>query len=319
MTPGEIALASGNFTPVTQFILLGFSEYADLQTLFFFIFLLIYAMTVLGNMGMMTLIYIDSRLHSPMYFFLSILSFLDICYSSVVTPRLLVNFLTTDKSISFAGCVIQLTFFVIHVTTESFLLAVMAYDRFMAICQPLHYSSVMTKVTCLQLVAASYGFGGANSIIHTGNVFVLPFCGPNEITHYFCDVPPLLRLACADTATAGNILYIFSALDTLLPASVILISYSLILVTIGRMRSATGREKALSTCASHFLAIAIFYGTVIFTYVQPHGNENGRNGQIVSVFYTIIIPMLNPFIYSLRNKEVKNALRRRLQAYIFPR
>ncbi|XP_074128495.1 olfactory receptor 5J3-like [Sminthopsis crassicaudata] len=319
MTPGEIALASGNFTPVTRFILLGFSEYADLQTLFFFIFLLIYAMTVLGNMGMMTLIYIDSRLHSPMYFFLSILSFLDICYSSVVTPKLLVNFLATDKSISFAGCVIQLTFFVIHVTTESFLLAAMAYDRFMAICQPLHYSSVMTKATCLQLVAASYGFGGANSIIQTGNVFVLPFCGPNEVTHYFCDIPPLLRLACADTARAGNILYIFSALVTLLPASIILISYSLVLVAIGRMRSAAGREKALSTCASHFLAIAIFYGTVVFTYVQPHGNDSGRDGQIVSVFYTIIIPMLNPFIYSLRNKEVKDALRRRLQVNVFPR
>ncbi|XP_006900516.1 PREDICTED: olfactory receptor 1020-like [Elephantulus edwardii] len=317
MTPGELALASGNYTPVTHFLLLGFSDYPDLQELLFGVFLLIYAMTVVGNLGMMTLIFTDSRLHSPMYFFLSILSFLDICYSSVVTPKLLVNFLASDKSISFEGCVIQLAFFVIHVTTESFLLASMAYDRFMAICQPLHYGSVMTKGTCLQLVAASYAFGGANSAIQTGNVFALPFCGPNQVTHYFCDIPPLLRLACADTATAGVVLYLFSALVTLLPAAIILTSYSLVLGAIGRMRTAAGREKALSTCASHFLAIAIFYGTVVFTYVQPHGSAD-TNGQVVSVFYTIIIPMLNPFIYSLRNKEVKDALHRKLQVSIFP-
>ncbi|XP_007952089.1 olfactory receptor 1052-like [Orycteropus afer afer] len=318
MTPGELALASGNYTPVTQFILLGFSSYPDLQELLFGVFLLIYAVTVVGNLGMMALIFTDSRLHSPMYFFLSVLSFLDICYSSVVTPKLLANFLASDKSISFESCVTQLTFFVLHVTTESFLLASMAYDRFMAICRPLHYGSVMTKGTCIQLVAASYAFGGANSAIQTGNVFALPFCGPNQVTHYFCDIPPLLRLACANTATARVVLYIFSALVTLLPAAIILTSYSLVLVTIGRIRSAAGREKALSTCASHFLAIAIFYGTVVFTYVQPHGSTNDTNSQVVSVFYTIIIPMLNPFIYSLRNKEVKDALQRKLQINIFP-
>ncbi|XP_004715022.1 olfactory receptor 1052-like [Echinops telfairi] len=318
MTPGELALASGNHTPVTQFILLGFSDYPDLQQLLFGVFLTIYAMTVVDNLGMMALIFTDTRLHSPMYFFLSVLSFLDICYSSVVTPKLLVNFLASDKSISFEGCVIQLTFFVIHVTTESFLLASMAYDRFMAICRPLHYGSVMTKGTCLELVAASYAFGGVNSAIQTGNVFALPFCGPNRVTHYFCDIPPLLRLACANTATAGSVLYVFSALVTLLPAAVILASYGLVLAAIGRMRSAAGREKALSTCASHFLAIAIFYGTVVFTYVQPHGSTNDANGQVVSVFYTIIIPMLNPFIYSLRNKEVKDALLRKLQTNLFP-
>ncbi|XP_008692491.1 olfactory receptor 1052-like [Ursus americanus] len=318
MTPGELALASGNHTPVTQFILLGFSSYPDLQELLFVTFLLIYAITVLGNLGMIALIFTDSRLHSPMYFFLSVLSFLDICYSSVVTPKLLANFLASDKTISFEGCAVQLTFFVVHVTAESFLLASMAYDRFVAICQPLHYSLVMTKETCLQLVAASYAFGGANSAIQTGNVFALPFCGPNQVTHYFCDIPPLLRLACANTATAGVVLYIFSALVTLLPAAVILTSYSLVLVAIGKMHSAAGREKALSTCASHFLAIAIFYGTVVFTYVQPHGSTNDTYGQIVSVFYTIIIPMLNPFIYSFRNKEVKDALQRKLRVSIFP-
>ncbi|XP_007519635.1 olfactory receptor 5AP2-like [Erinaceus europaeus] len=318
MTPGQLALASGNHTAVTQFILLGFSNYPDLQELLFGAFLLVYSMTVLGNLGMMALIFTDARLHSPMYFFLSVLSFLDICYSSVVTPKLLVSLLASDKSISFAGCVVQLTFFVVHVTAESFLLASMALDRFMAICRPLHYGSVMTKRTCLQLVAASYAFGGANSAIQTGNVFTLPFCGPNQVTHYFCDIPPLLRLACANTATAEMVLYIFSALVTLLPAAIILTSYSFVLVAIGRMSSAARREKALSTCASHFLAIAIFYGTVVFTYVQPHGSTSDTNGQVVSVFYTIVIPMLNPFIYSLRNKEVKDALQRKLQAHILP-
>lgn len=318
MTPGELALASGNHTPVTRFILLGFSNYSDLQELLFGAFLLIYTMTVLGNLGMMVLIFTDSRLHSPMYFFLSVLSFLDICYSSVVTPKLLVNFLASDKSISFKGCVAQLTFFVVHVTAESFLLASMALDRFVAICRPLHYGSLMTRGTCLQLVAASYAFGGANSAIQTGNVFSLPFCGPNQVTHYFCDIPPLLHLACANTATAEVVLFVFSALVTLLPAVIILTSYSFVLVAIGRMRSAAGREKALSTCASHFLAIAIFYGTVVFTYVQPHGSTDETNGQVVSVFYTIIIPMLNPFIYSLRNKEVKDALQRKLRGSIFP-
>ncbi|KAM6160323.1 olfactory receptor 5J3-like [Erethizon dorsatum] len=318
MTPGQLALASGNHTPVTKFILLGFSDYQDLQELLFGAFLLVYAVTVAGNLGMMALIFTDARLHSPMYFFLSVLSFLDICYSSVVTPKLLVNFLALDKSISFEGCVVQLTFFVVHVTAESFLLASMAYDRFMAICQPLHYGSVMSKGTCLQLVAASYAFGGTNSAIQTGNVFALPFCGPNQVAHYFCDIPPLLRLACAHTDTAEVVLYIFSALLTLLPAAVILTSYSLVLVAIGRMHSAVGREKVLSTCASHFLAITIFYGTVVFTYVQSHGSTSEVSSQVVSVFYTIIIPMLNPFIYSFRNGEVQDALQRRLRANVFP-
>ncbi|XP_040860187.1 olfactory receptor 1052-like [Ochotona curzoniae] len=318
MTPRELTLATGNHTPVTTFILLGFSDHPDIQELLFGIFLLIYILTLLGNLGMISLIFTDSRLHNPMYFFLSALSFLDICYSSVVTPKLLVNFLASDKSISFKGCVAQLTFFVVHVTAESFLLASMAYDRFVAICRPLHYSSTMTKRVCLQLVAACYAFGGANSAIQTGNVFALPFCGPNQVIHYFCDIPPLLRLACANTATAEMVLYMFSALVTLVPAIVILISYSFVLVAIGKMRSTAGRKKAFSTCASHFLAIAIFYGTVVFTYVQPHGSTDDSNSQVVSVFYTIIIPMLNPFIYSLRNKEVKAALQRKLQVSIFP-
>ena len=182
MTPGELALAAGNYTPVTHFILLGFSNDPDLQKLLFGGFLLIYTMTVVGNLGMMALILTDSRLHSPMYFFLSILSFLNICYSSVVTPKLLVDLLASDRSISSEGCVVQMTFFVMHATAESFLLASMAYDRCTAICRPLHYGSVMTRGTCLQLVAASYAFGGANSAIETGNVFALPFCGPNQVS-----------------------------------------------------------------------------------------------------------------------------------------
>ncbi|XP_008053692.1 LOW QUALITY PROTEIN: olfactory receptor 1020-like [Carlito syrichta] len=319
MAPEKLALASSNHTPVTKFILLGFSDYPELQELLFGTFLT--SMTVAGNLGMMPLICTDSGLHSPMYFFLGVLSFLDICYSSVVTPKLLVNFLASDKPISVDGCVVQLTFFVVHVTAESFLLASMVYDCFVPICQPLHYGSVMTQGTCLQLVAASYAFGGANSAIQTGNVFALPFCGPNRVTHYSCDIPPLFHLACADTARAETVLYAFSALVTLLPTVVILISYSLVLVAIGKMHSTAGREKALSTCASHFLVVAIFYGTVVFTYVQPHGSndQSVTNGQVVSVFYTVVIPMLNPFKYSLRNNKVKFARQRKLQASIFPR
>ncbi|XP_016055872.1 PREDICTED: olfactory receptor 1020-like [Miniopterus natalensis] len=318
MTPGELALASGNHTPVTRFILLGFSSYPDLQELLFGAFLLIYAMTVVGNLGMLALILTDPRLHSPMYFFLSVLSFLDICYSSVVTPKLLVNFLASDKSISFEGCVAQLTFFVAHVTAESFLLASMAYGRFTAIRRPLHYSAVMTKGTCLRLVAASYALGGANSALQAGDVFVLPFCGPNQVAHFFCDIPPPLRLACANTATVRVVQRVVSALVTLVPAAVIVASYGWVLVAIGKMRSAAGRDKALSTCASHFLAIAIFYGTVVFTYVHPRGFASDISGQVVSVSYTIIIPMLNPFICSLRTKEVKGALQRQLRARTCP-
>lgn len=198
----------------------------------------------------------------------------------MVTPKLLVDLLASDRSISSKGCVVQMTFFVMHATTESFLLASMAYDRCTAICRPLHYGSVMTRGTCLQLVAASYAFGGANSAIETGNVFALPFCGPNQVPHYLCDIQPLLRLACANTATAGMVLYVFSALVTYLPAALILTSYGLVLLAIGRMRSAAGKEKALSTCASHLLAIAIFYSTVIFTYVQPHGPTDDTSGQV---------------------------------------
>ncbi|XP_038621221.1 olfactory receptor 1020-like [Tachyglossus aculeatus] len=318
MTLGQLAPAVGNNTPVTRFILEGFSDLEDLQGLLFATFLLIYVLTVTGNAGLMALVLADRRLHSPMYFFLSVLSFLDICYSSVVTPKLLADFLARDKSISLGGCVAQLAFFVTHVTAESFLLAAMAYDRCTAVCRPLRYGSTMTRGTCLRLVAASYALGGVNSAIQTSNVFVLPFCGPNRVSHFFCDIPPLLRLACADTATAQRVLYLFSGLVTLVPATVILTSYGLVLFAIGRMHSAARREKALSTCASHILAIAIFYSTVVFTYVRPRGVGDLSHARVVSVFYIIVTPMLNPFIYSLRNKEVKDALRRRLRAVTLP-
>ncbi|XP_008169942.2 olfactory receptor 5B21-like isoform X1 [Chrysemys picta bellii] len=310
--------AGGNDTSVTHFILLGLTNHTDLQGLLFVSFLLVYTMTLMGNLGMMALIHADPHLHTPMYYFLSTLSFVDVCYSSVVTPRLLADFLATDKSISYTGCVAQMAFFLLHGTAECLLLAAMAYDRFVAICRPLLYHTLMSRGMCTRLVAVAYTLSMANSAVQTSNVFRLPFCGPNHINHYFCDIPPLLQLVCSDTTTAKVILYIFSALATMTTLTIILVSYGYILVTVGRMSSAEGRRKALSTCASHFVAIFLFYGTVFFMYIKPRAGDSMDQDKVISVFYTIVIPMLNPLIYSLRNREVKDSLRRKVCGKIFP-
>ncbi|XP_039391977.1 olfactory receptor 5B21-like [Mauremys mutica] len=310
--------AGGNGTAVTHFILLGLTNRTDLQGLLFGSFLLIYTVTLMGNLGMMALIHADPHLHTPMYFFLSTLSFVDVCYSSVVTPRLLADFLAIDKSISYTGCMAQMAFFLLHGTAECLLLATMAYDRFVAICRPLLYHTLMSRGMCIRLVTVAYTLSIANSAVQTSNVFRLPFCGPNHINDYFCDIPPLLQLVCSDTTTAKGILYIFSALATMTTLTIILVSYGYILVTVGRMSSAKGRRKALSTCASHFMAIFLFYGTVFFMYIKPRAGDSMDEDKVISVFYTIVIPMLNPLIYSLRNREVKDSLRRKICGKIFP-
>ncbi|XP_032631801.1 olfactory receptor 5AP2-like [Chelonoidis abingdonii] len=310
--------AGGNGTAVTYFILLGLTNRTDLKGLLFGSFLLIYTMTLMGNLGMMALIHADPHLHTPMYFFLSTLSFIDICYSSVVTPRLLADFLTIDKSISYTGCMAQMAFLILHGTAECLLLATMAYDRFVAICRLLLYHTLMSRRMCIWLVSVAYTLSIANSAVQTSNVFRLPFCGPNHINDYFCDITPLLQLVCSDTTTAKLILYIFSALATMTTLTIILVSYGYILVTIGRMSSAEGRRKALSTCASHFMAISLFYGTVFFMYIKPRAGDSMDQDKVISVLYTIVIPMLNPLIYSLRNREVKDSLRRKICGKIFP-
>ncbi|KAM6158213.1 olfactory receptor 5G9-like [Rhynchocyon petersi] len=301
-----------NHTTVMRFILLGLTDQDDQKQLLFAIFLLIYSVTLVGNLGMIDLIRTSLSLHTPMYFLLSVLSFLDICNSSVFTPRLLTSFLTTDQSISFAGCVVQMALMNLHGTGECMLLTIMAYDRFVAICHPLLYHTIMSKRLCVQLVVVTYAMGMFISAVQTGNAFSLPFCGPNVIDHYFCDIPPVLRLACSDTTTASIVLLFFSALVTVPTVSVILVSYAYILITICRMRSLEAQRKAFSTCASHLTALSLFYGSVFCVYVQPNPESASAYNKILSVFYTIVIPMLNPLVYSLRNKDVKAAVQVRV-------
>ncbi|XP_039767229.1 olfactory receptor 1020-like [Ornithorhynchus anatinus] len=304
--------AGKNQTSVAWFILLGLTDREELKGTLFGVFLLIYTVTLVGNLGIAALVYADPRLHTPMYFFLGVLSFLDFSYSTVDTPKLLISFLTTDGSISFGACVTQMALMTLHATGECLLLSVMGYDRFVAICHPLLYHAVMSRRWCGQLVAATFAASVANAAVQTGNVFRLPYCGPNVIDHYFCDLPTVLHLACADTAEAEALLSFFSSLVIFITVSVILVSYSCVLASVYKTRSPEARCKALSTCTSHLAAISLFYGTVIFMYVQPSSDGSGDRNKVISVFYTIAIPLLNPLIYSLRNKEVKAALRRRL-------
>uniref|UniRef100_F6YT52 Olfactory receptor n=1 Tax=Monodelphis domestica TaxID=13616 RepID=F6YT52_MONDO len=311
---GEIKVR--NQTEVTEFVLLGLSENPKLQLILFVIFLFIYTATMVGNLGMILLIKIEPRLHTPMYFFLSNLSFVDSSYSSSITPKMLVNLLDENKAISFNGCAAQFYFFGSFVGIECFLLAIMAYDRYVAICYPLLYSVIMSERICLMLVISAFLGGFSNAAIHTGMTFKLSFCGSNLINHFYCDTPPLLKLSCSDTYINGILIMIFSSLIVISCVLMILISYLFILVTILRMRSAEGRSKAFSTCASHLTAVTIYFGTILFMYSRPTSSYSMQQDKVVSVFYTMIIPMLNPFIYSLKNKDVKNALKKVLQRHI---
>ncbi|XP_054054226.1 olfactory receptor 1052-like [Rissa tridactyla] len=303
-----------NHTTVTYFILLGLTNRPELQSLLFVTILLIYTITLVGNLGMIALITIDSQLQTPMYFFLVNLSLVDLCYSSVFAPRMLVNFLVENKTLSYSACVAQHFSFVVFVTAEGFLLAVMAYDRYIAICSPLLYTTLMPRKVCIWLVAGSYLGGLLNSLTHTCGLLGLPFCGPNVINHYFCDVPPLLQLACLDTRRNQTLLLVFSAVLALLTLLVIVVSYVRILSAILRIRSDNSRKKTFHTCASHLTAVTIFYGSISFSYIQPSSSYSMEQEKVSAVFYTLVIPMLNPLIYSLRNKEVRNSFRRTLRA-----
>ncbi|XP_067406681.1 olfactory receptor 5J3-like [Emydura macquarii macquarii] len=303
-------MAGGNHSTVTQFILLGLTDRPALQIPLFVVFLIIYVLTLVGNLGIIVLIRIDHRLHSPMYFFLSNLSIVDLCYSSVFAPRMLVNFLVENKSISYSACIAQHFSFVVFVTTEGFLLAVMAYDRYVAICNPLLYTTVMSRKVCIHLVASSYVGGLLNSLTHTCGLLRLSFCGPNVINHYFCDTNPLLKLACSDNYINEILLVTFSGVIAMSTLLIVIISYLCILFSILRIRSAKGRCKAFSTCASHLTAVIMFYGPVSLSHIQPSSSYSLQREKISAVFYTLMVPMLNPLIYSLRNREVKDALRR---------
>ena len=294
--------------PLQKFVLDGFGGGPHTQALLFALFLALYVVAVLGNLTMIVVITLDARLHSPMYFFLKNLSFVDLCYSSVIYPKALTNFFTSSKVITFAGCATQFFFFSMVGTTEAFLLAVMAYDRFVAICSPLHYPITMRPSVCACLVLGSYCGGCLNSILQTSFTFSLPFCSSNHIDHFFCDVPPLLKLACADTTINELVMFGICGLIIVGTTLVVLTSYGYITVTILRMRSGRGRHKLFSTCGSHMTAVSLFYRTVFVMYAQPGAVASMEQGKVVSVFYTLVIPMLNPLIYSLRNKDVKDAL-----------
>uniref|UniRef100_G3W3W0 Olfactory receptor n=2 Tax=Sarcophilus harrisii TaxID=9305 RepID=G3W3W0_SARHA len=298
----------GNQSFVVTFILLGFSDYPDLQVPLFLMFLIIYSITVVGNLGMIGIIQINSKLHTPMYFFLSHLSFVDFCYSSIIAPKMLVDLLIENRNISFSGCLVQYFFFCIFVVTEAFLLAVMAYDRFMAICSPLLYTVAMSQKLCTLLVAGSYTWGLFCSLLLTCSAIKLSFYGPNIIDHFFCEFSLLLNLSCSDTHLNQMLLFIFATFNVVSTLLIILASYAFIFVTVLKMNSSSGRRKAFSTCASHLMAITIFHGTILFLYCVPNFKNTQLTFKVASVFYTVVIPMLNPLIYSLRNKDVKETL-----------
>ncbi|XP_059039535.1 olfactory receptor 9S13-like [Mustela lutreola] len=299
-----------NYSEVSEFILLGFRTAPDIQILLFLLFLLIYMIIVVGNISMIIVIKIDSKLHTPMYFFLRNLSYLDLCYSTVIAPKTLATFLSKDKKISYNGCATQFFFFALCVGTEGFLLAIMAYDRFSAICSPFLYPVRMSQQACARLVIGSYICGGVNSMIQTGFTFSLRFCGANQLDHFFCDVPALIKISCDDTFVNEIVLFILSALIIITTTTVILVSYAYILSTVLKIPSTHGRSKTFSTCSSHITVVSLFYGTVFFMYAQPGAMSSPEKSKIIAVFYTLIIPMLNPLIYSLRNREVKNAVKR---------
>ncbi|XP_066110085.1 olfactory receptor 5B3-like [Saccopteryx bilineata] len=297
-----------NTTEVTEFILLGLTNDPELQVPLFVMFIFIYLITLIGNLGMIVLILLDSRLHTPMYFFLGNLSLVDLCYSSAVTPTVMAGFLLGDNVISYNACAAQMFFFLAFATVENYLLSSMAYDRYAAVCKPLHYTTTMTTGVCARLAIGSYVCGFLNASIHTGDTFSLSICESNVVHHFFCDVPAVMILSCSDRHVSELVLFYIVSFNTFFALLVILISYIFISITILKMHSSSGYQKALSTCASHLTAVSIFYGTGMFMYLQPSSSHSMDTDKMASVFYAMIIPMLNPLVYSLRNKEVKSAL-----------
>ncbi|XP_006234554.1 olfactory receptor 5L1-like [Rattus norvegicus] len=299
-----------NCSMVAQFILLGFSDVPELSGFLSSIVLLIYGVTVLANLGITALIQVSSQLHTPMYFFLSHLSFVDFCYSSIIVPKMLANIFNMDKAISFLACMVQFFLFCTCVVTEVFLLAVMAYDRFVAICNPLLYTVIMSSDLRIILVSGCYLCASVCSLVHLCLALEIPSFKSNVINHFFCDLPPLLGLACSDVTINKVLLFVVATFNESVSIVVIFTSYLFILITILRMRSVEGRRKAFSTCASHLTVIIVFHGTILSIYCSSTSDNSGDADKVATVFYTVVIPMLNPLIYSLRNKDVKDALRK---------
>ncbi|XP_061468723.1 olfactory receptor 9G19-like [Rhineura floridana] len=303
-------MEDANHTTVTDFILLGFTTNLKQQLILFVVFLVIYLASLAGNMTLIALICSSAHLHTPMYFFIGNLSFLDLWYSSVYTPKILVNCVSEDKSISFGGCAAQFFFSAGLAYSECFLLAAMAYDRYVAIAMPLMYATAMSRKLCTALVALSYLGGFINSTLITSETFTLSFCDGNIIDDFFCDLPPLVKLSCNVPESYQSVLYFILASNVITPSALILASYAFILAAILRIRSTAGRLKAFSTCASHLTAVTLYYGSILFIYSRPSSSYALERDKVVSVFYTVVIPMLNPLIYSLRNKDIKDALKK---------
>ncbi|XP_045642981.1 olfactory receptor 9G1-like [Ursus americanus] len=293
---------------MTEFILVGFTTDPMMQLVLFVVFLGVYSLTVVANSTLIILICNDSRLHTPMYFFIGNLSFLDLWYSSVYTPKILVTCISEDKSISFAGCVCQFFFSAGLAYSECYLLAAMAYDRYMAISKPLLYSRVMSIKLCAFLVTSSYLGGFINASIITKRTFALNFCSGNVIDDFFCDLLPLVKLACGRKDGYQTLLYFLLASNVITPSVLILASYLFIIATVLKIRSTQGRLKAFSTCSSHLVSVTLYYGSILYIYARPRSSYSLDTDKIVSTFYTVVFPMLNPMIYSLRNKDVKEAL-----------
>ncbi|NXS15433.1 OLF12 protein, partial [Mystacornis crossleyi] len=302
-----------NHTSTSEFILVGFRSRPGSQLLLSVLFSTMYMVTVVGNVCMVLVIRLDSNLHTPMYFFLENLSTLDICYSSVIAPRAALVFLLGRRNISYAGCASQMFFFSLFGTTEAFLLAVMAYDRFAAVCNPLLYHLTMSKRLCVLLVMGSYLSGCVNCTVQTAFTFGLSFCGSKEINHFFCDVAAVIQASCSDTFVNELVRLAVCGSITVGTASVVFLSYGYIILTVARMPSAESRHKAFSTCSSHMMTICLFFGTAFFMYAQPGATSSPSKSNTISIFYTVVIPMLNPFIYTLRNEEVKESLKKQLK------
>ncbi|XP_032765617.1 olfactory receptor 145-like [Rattus rattus] len=311
----RMVLTNGSL--VTEFILLGLTDNPDLQIPLFLVFLVMYTITAFGNLTLILLTVLNTHLHTPMYFFLFNLSFIDLCYSSVVTPKMLMNFVLKENIIGFAGCMTQLYFFCFFVISECYVLTAMAYDRYVAICNPLMYNVAMSPKVCSYLMLGSYLMGFFDAMIHTGCILRLTFCDGNTINHYFCDLLPLMQLSCTSTYVNEVEIFIVGGKDITVPSIIIFISYGFILSNILQIKSNVGRSKAFNTCSSHIIAVSLFYGSGAFMYLKPSSAGSLNEGKVSSVFYTIVVPMMNPLIYSLRNKDVKLALRKTLSTKMF--
>ncbi|XP_045642958.1 olfactory receptor 5AL1-like [Ursus americanus] len=303
-------MAKGNHSAVTEFILLGLTDNPELQAILFCVFLLIYLVTVLGNLGLIVLIQISPQLHTPMYFFLCHLAFVDFYGSSAITPNTLVNALREIKSMPFYACAVQVCCFITFSVWELLMLSVMAYDRYVAICNPLLYVVLMPRKLCIQLVTSSYIYGFSVGLMQAVATFHMYFCDSNVVNQFYCDDVPLIALACSDTQVKESMLLVIAGFNVFCSLLVVLLSYVFIVFAILKIHSAAGRQKAFSTCASHLFSIAVYYGTLSFMYLRPKSSHSLEKDKFASVFYAVVIPMLNPFIYSLRNQEVKNAFKK---------